>query len=606
MRAKLLLTCLLAGAAIPAFAQPGRVGDRPDEPAGQPLPDHQAANVRVDGAVVEPLKLPPDLAALKVPAGYRIGIFAQDLGNARMLAVADDGTVYLTRRAEGDVQMLRDTNGDGRADLVRTVARRPGMHGIALDGRTAWLVTQKQVYTAPILTDGGFGPLTRIIDDLPDTGQHPNRTIALGPDGMLYLSVGSTCNACTEASPESASMLRVSRDGKSRMIYAAGLRNTIGFDWHPRTGALWGLDHGIDWLGDTQQVEELNRIASGKQYGWPFIYGMGGHNPQDDPPGNLAMEDWDRMSERPLLGTDAHAAPMQMAFYRGAQFPAAEQGSAYAAFRGSWNRREPSGYDVRRVRFDAAGNPVAIEPFVTGFITRVQGGGWGHRGRLAGLAVARDGALLFTDDENGVIYRVSYEGPDRAGSALPKPPVVNEQPPAGPIALARTETTANGRLTVSSPAFGANGAIPRQHSAYYEDISPPLSWGALPAGTRSVAVIMDDPDAASAKPVNHWLAWNIPPALTALPEAVPTLPQVDTLQNIRQGRNSRGSTGYFGPRPPVGDKPHRYHVQLFALDKTLDILPGSDRETLLRAMQGHVLGKGEVVGTYRQATAPTK
>lgn len=607
-----LLVALLATAA-PATAQgqpPGRVGARAVEPAMQKLPDFKAANVRVDAAVVEPVKLAPDLSALRVPAGFRISMFAEGLGNARMLAVADDGTIYLTRREEGDVQMLRDTNNDGRADLVRTVARRPGMHGIALDGRTAFLVTNKEVFTAAIAADGSFGPLTRIIDDLPDAGQHPNRTIAVGPDGMLYISVGSTCNACHETNVENATMLRATRDGKSRTIYAAGLRNTIGFGWHPRGGQMWGLDHGIDWLGDTQQQEELNRIGQGKQYGWPYIYAQGGQNPQDDPPGDLTMDDWDRMSERSVLGTDAHAAPMQMEFYRGAMFPAAEQSNAFAAFRGSWNRKNPSGYDVRRIRFDAGGSAVAIEPFVTGFITKTRGGGWGQRGRLAGLAVANDDALLFSDDANGVIYRVTYEGPASPGAMLPKPrmaPMPLEPRPLGQaLAMTRGETQAPARLTISSPAFRANGAIPQVHSAYHEGISPPLTWGALPAGTRSVALLVEDPDAAVGKPFVHWLAWNVAPTMTGLPEAVPNTPQLPAMMNLRQGRTTRGSTGYYGPRPPVGDKPHRYHFQLFALDTLLAISPGSDRETLLAAIQGHVLGKGELVGTYRQEAPPAK
>lgn len=600
-RFALFLTAAMLPSALLA-QQPGEIGGRAVEPAGQPLPDHEAANVRVAGAVVEPVKLPPDLTALRVPRGYRISMWAEELGNARMLAAAPDGTVYVTRRAQGDVLMLKDADRDGRAELRRTVARRPGMHGIALDGRTAFLVTQRDVYTAPILADGGFGPLTRIIDDLPDTGQHSNRTIAVGPDGWLYLSVGSTCNACTEASPESAAMLRVSKDGKSRSIFATGLRNTIGFDWHPETGELWGFDHGIDWLGDTQQREELNKIEHGKSYGWPFIYGDGGHNPQDDPPGDLSMADWDRMSVRPAATTDAHAAPMQMAFYRGANLPAAEQGNGFAAFRGSWNRKDPSGYDIRRVRFDAAGSPVAIEPFVTGFLDR---GRPGQRGRLAGLAVHADGSLLFSDDENGVIYRVAYEGRDRAGAALPKP-IVSMPMAAGRIALQRAETQAAGRLSISAPAFRPGTAIPQAHSAYYEDVSPALNWGAAPAGTRSFALIMDDPDAASAKPVNHWLAWNIPATTMSLPEGVPTLTQLPDYGMTRQGRNTRGSIGYFGPRPPIADKPHRYHFQLLALDTMLNILPGSDRETLLAAMRGHVLAKGEVIGTYRQATRPPK
>lgn len=597
---------MLLATAAPAMAQDGRVGGKPVEPAGQKLPDPEAANVRVDGAIVEPLRLPPDLAALTVPAGYTIGMFAENLGHPRMLTVADDGAVYVTNRDEGTVTLLRDADGDGRAETVRTVARRPGMHGIALDGRTAFLVTQKDVYIAPIAADGSFGELVRIIDDLPDTGQHSNRVVQIGPDGWLYLSVGSTCNACTEVSPESATILRVSRDGKSRTIYATGLRNTIGFDWHPRTRQLWGLDHGIDWLGDTQQVEELNRIDKGKQYGWPYIYGMGGQNPQDDPPGDLTMDDWDRMSERASLGTDAHAAPMQMAFYRGAMFPAAEQGNAFAAFRGSWNRRDPVGYEVRRVRFDAAGNAVAIEPFVTGFITKTQGGGWGQRARLAGLAVAKDGALLFSDDENGIIYRVAYEGAEPRGAAIPKPMMRESLPSGGAIAWDREETNTQRTVTVTATGFAKSSAIPKKHSAYYEDLSPAIGWGAPPPGTKSFALLMEDPDSVSAKPFVHWVAWNIPATRENLPEAVPTAPQLPALGMMRQGRNTRGSIGYFGPRPPVGDPPHHYHFQVFALDTVLDILPGSDRETLLAAMQGHVLTKGETVGTYAQPAPPTK
>jgi len=143
------------------------------EPEGQALPEPKAANVRVPGVILEPRAVKPDaasLARLEVPQGFNVGMFAQGLGNARLLAVADDGTVYLTRRAEGDVVMLRDTDGDGRAEMQRTVARRPGMHGIAISGRTVYLVAQKDVLKAPILGDGSFGPLELLAGDLPDAG----------------------------------------------------------------------------------------------------------------------------------------------------------------------------------------------------------------------------------------------------------------------------------------------------------------------------------------------------------------------------------------------------------------------------------------------------
>ena len=174
--------------------------------------------------------------------------------------------------------MLKDTDGDGKADIVRTVASRPNMHGIAIDGRKAYLVTIKEIYVADIASDGSFGPLTRIADDLPDAGQHADRTIAVGPDGMLYVSVGSTCNVCIEDNPENATMLQVKPDGSSRRITASGLRNTIGFAFQPATGEMYGWDHGIDWLGDNAQPEEMNLIKEGRS-GWPYIYGMGEKEP---------------------------------------------------------------------------------------------------------------------------------------------------------------------------------------------------------------------------------------------------------------------------------------------------------------------------------------
>ncbi len=600
----LFSTLLLASTS--AFAAPGQVGDRPIAPDGKTLPNSAEANVRVEGAIVEPRKVAPDVSTLRVPDGYRISIFAEGLGAPRMLATGDDGSVYVTRRTEGDVIKLTDTNRDGVADTRETVARRPGMHGIAIDGRTAYLVTQRDVYTAPILANGNFGPLTRIIDDLPDAGQHMNRTIAVKGD-MLYISVGSTCNACSETSPESATLLEASKDGKSRTIYASGLRNTIGFGWHPVTGQLWGLDHGIDWLGDTQQREELNRIDRGKAYGWPYIYGDGGHNPQDDPPGKLTMADWDAMSMRPTATTDAHAAPMQMLFYKGTMFPRSEQGNGFAAFRGSWNRSEPSGYDVRRVRFDASGNPVAIEPFVTGFV-RKTGSGWVQSGRPVGIVEAADGSLLFSEDNNGVIYRVSRTTA-AGGTPLTMRPAtaaaLEPRPMGTMLAAVRPEVATKGKVSVSSASFRDNAIIPQQHSAYYEDLSPALSWTAVP-GAQSYAILMEDPDAAMGNPFVHWVAWNIPAGTTSLEMAIPTMPQLPEKGMMRQGRNTRGSTGYYGPRPPVGDRPHRYHFQVFALDGILNISPGSDREALLAAMKGRVIGKGSVMGRYAQAAPPPK
>lgn len=189
---------------------------------------------------------PQRIAGLRVPKGFEVGVFAQDLLNARILATGTEGTVYVSRREQGDVLMLKDVDADGRADGPPvTVANRSGAHGIAVHAGKFYLATVKEVFVADIQPDGRLGELTLLMGDLPDAGQHANRTLAFGPDQMLYISVGSTCNACNESNPENATLLRVMPDGKSRSIFARGLRNTIGFGWQPQTGELWGMDHGI-------------------------------------------------------------------------------------------------------------------------------------------------------------------------------------------------------------------------------------------------------------------------------------------------------------------------------------------------------------------------
>jgi len=160
------------------------------------------------------------------------------------------------------------------------------------------------------------------------------------------------------------------------------------------------------------------------------------------------------------------------------------------------------------------------------------------------------------------------------------------------LAAARSETRATATIAVTSPAFAAGAAIPLRHSAYGDGVSPALRWSGLPAGTRSLALMMEDPDATSARPFVHWLAWNIDPAAGSLPEGV-----APDASGLVQGRNNRRSNGYFGPRPP-GSRPHHYHFQLFALDAPLNLPAGADREALLAAMNGHVLAQGDLVGLF--------
>lgn len=584
----------------------------------KPKPDHhhehkknKPGQATILGHVLKPEPLPPTQMTKKIalPRGFEVNVFAKDLINPRMIAVADNGDVYVTRRDVGDVVRLVDANNDGVAEQQEVVANRPGMHGIAIDGNTVFLATVNEIYTTTIQADGKFAPLTLVLDDLPDGGQHPNRTLAVGPDNKLYVSVGSTCNACDETNPESATMLQMNPDGTSRKIFASGLRNTIGFDFEPETGELFGMDHGIDWLGDNEQYEELNHLVKGKQYGWPYIYDDSKFNPQDEPPADITHQEWAARSIEPLGFYTPHAAPMQLTFYTGAQFPEEYQGDAFIAMRGSWNRKPPAGYEVVRIQF-SGGKPVKFEPFMQGFLTR-KGDRWAHHGRLAGLAQAKDGALLVSDDTNGVIYRVAYTGKSRFNRPLGPPTnahnvdvrVVNADSarPEGPhIANLATQLLgADGQsLAVESPAFEPNGEIPRKFALEGENISPPLKWQAGPEGTKSYAVIMEDPDVAQNPPFVHWLLFNIPADVAELPEGIPPLPELLKPEGALQGKNDRGSIGYIGPNPPTEDPAHHYYFQVFALDTTLDLPVGPTREELLKAMEGHVLESGQLIGLY--------
>lgn len=587
-RYPLLLIAAAAAAPSASLAQPaGKVG--------------QYSDVTVTGAILEPAprRFADDdelLAGFAMAPGAKATVFARDLVNPRILAVSADGTLYATRRSVGDVVMLRDGDGDGMADAPVTVASRAGMHGIAFDGDRVYLATVNDVYVADVADDGTFGDLHRIIDDLPDGGQHPNRTLAVGPDGRLYISVGSTCNACAESNPESATMLRAEPDGSSRTIFAGGLRNTIGFDWEPGTGRLWGMDHGIDWLGDNEQIEELNHIQQGGQYGWPYVYGMDQFNPQDNPPPGTSLETWAAMSEEPALGHTPHAAPMQMVFYDGAMFPE-WRGDALVAMRGSWNRRPPSGYDLVRIDFEE-GKPVGIEPVMTGFLAEGTDG-WSYAGRPVGVAVGHDGAIFLSDDSEGVIYRIASDTPARNEAAAPTPVRDTVMPPP-PLPLAAEILQAGAALSVSAP-FNADGPIDPRHAADGDNASPALSWGDAPEGTRSFVVIVEDPDASEPKPFVHWLAYDIPASVTALREGMPTEASLPDPKGMKQGANSMGSTGYTGPKPPVADGAHHYHFQVFALDVPgLDLSPAADRAAVLDAMEGHVLAGGNIVGTFER------
>jgi len=371
-----------------------------------PETEEEPTATQISGFVFRPALVPAtdaNIAQLKVPAGFVVRKFADNLGKPRILAVNSNGDTYASDRDAGTVMLLQDANNDGVAEIKKTVATIKQAHGLAIFNSKLYIFAVNELYVTNIAADGTLSQPTVLIAGLPDGGQHPNRTLAFGPDGKMYLSIGSTCNACPEPNALNATMVQANPDGTNRRIFASGLRNTIGFGWHPQTKEFWGMDHGIDWLGDDDQKEELNQIKENSRYGWPYIFADGKYNPADRPEGDTTYKDYLALTTLPQLLYDAHAAPMQMIFYTGAMFGSEYQNDAFVAMRGSWNRSKPTGYKVVRIKFEN-GKPTRVDDFLTGFLVD---NNKSHFARLVGLAVYKDGSLLVSDDTNGVIYRVS-------------------------------------------------------------------------------------------------------------------------------------------------------------------------------------------------------
>jgi glucose/arabinose dehydrogenase len=344
-----------------------------------------------------------NIQSVHLPTGFHIAKFVDGLDHPRVLLATPNDTLYVSSREAGTITLIKFVNGS----LVKQqVAASKDVHGLAMRNNELYYVTIHDVFVAPIHGDGTLGDSRKIISGLPGGGQHADRTIAFGPDGWLYISVGSTCNECEERNPQNATMLRSHADGSGLETIATGLRNTIGFAFQPGNGTLYGFDDGVDWLGNDAQREELNLIENGKKYGWPYIFGDGQKNAYREPPLKKTLDDWDKSSQRPVLTWSAHAASMQLMFYTGTMFPSAFRGDAFATMHGSWNRNPPSGYEIVRIHFED-GKPQKIEPFAEGFLMK-KNGQWARFARPFGLAQLKDGSILMGDEQNGVIYRISY------------------------------------------------------------------------------------------------------------------------------------------------------------------------------------------------------
>lgn len=332
--------------------------------------------------------------SLRVPTAFRVAVFADKLQGVRYLALGPGDAVYASQPASGVIVKLTDGNHDGLADSVVTVAR--GLHGpfgIAFRGDTMYVAEERDVLR---FDPNGREPVT-IIRNIP-AGGHSTRTILFGPDGKLYLAVGSSCNICDERDSLRAAVSQFNRDGSVGRIFAKGLRNTVGMAFHPTTGELWGNNNDRDNLGDDVPPERVNIIKDGRDYGWPRCYLPGMPNPE------YGSADCSQI-EPPAITIQAHSAPLGLAFYTGTQFPREYRGDAFMTLHGSWNRSVPTGAKVVRVKVDSAGHQATgVDDFVTGW-QLPDGSRWG---RPVGLLVLPDGSLLVSDDTGGKIWRVSY------------------------------------------------------------------------------------------------------------------------------------------------------------------------------------------------------
>lgn len=343
------------------------------------------------------------LDRISLPPGFEMTLYATDVPEARSLALGANGTVFVGSRRAGNVYALVDRNGDRTADAVHTIASGLFLpNGVAFRDGALYVAEVNRILRfddvearladppAPVVVHAG----------LPDDTWHGWKYIGFGPDGRLYVPVGAPCNVCTRRDERYATILRMQPDGTDAEVFARGVRNTVGFDWHPETGELWFTDNGRDWLGDDAPPCELNRApAAGLHFGFPYCHGA-----------DISDPDFGRQRNcdtftAPAQALGPHVAPLGMRFYTGGTFPAAYRHQVFIAEHGSWNRSTPIGYRITLVRL-RDGRTAGYEVFAEGWLGK-DGRAWG---RPVDLLVMPDGALLVSDDQAGAVYRIAYVG----------------------------------------------------------------------------------------------------------------------------------------------------------------------------------------------------
>jgi glucose/arabinose dehydrogenase len=371
------------------------------------------SGVIATGVAVSGRQTGSPLDRLTVPAGFQLGVFAENVENARQMVLGPKGTVFVGSRTAGKVHAVVDANGDHKADRVVVIAKGLDQpNGLAMRNGALYVATASRLLRFDDIEahlDAAPAPVT-VRADLPNprTG-HTWKFIAFGPDDMLYMSIGAPCNVCASP-PQVSAIVRMKPDGSSMETFAEGVRNSVGFDWHPATRALWFTDNGRDMLGEDVPNDELNVAATpGLHFGFPFCH-----------QGDVADPEFGKQracsaTVPPVQKLGPHVAAVGMAFYTGTMFPAKYKNAAIIALHGSWNRATPSGYKVMAAHTDGA-RVTGYEPLVDGFLPGITSGsapgGWGAGkaaiGRPADVLQMPDGSVLVSDDAGNRLIRVSY------------------------------------------------------------------------------------------------------------------------------------------------------------------------------------------------------
>ena len=376
-----------APAAPPAWQQ-GRVGEMATSTLA-PVPGRMTATPVADIPV----------ASFKLPPGFKAEVWASGMPGARAMARGDDGKIYIGTRGIGRVYEVTDGGAQRTNRVVVDKLVQPA--GVAFkNGALYVMAIDKMLRFDGIEKNPGVAPVDMTAAfKLPPEQHHNWKYIAFGPDNKLYVPFGTPCNICVPGA-EYAQIRRYNADGSGMEVIARGVRNSVGFDWHPVTKELWFTDHGRDWMGDDTPDDELNRLSgTGQHFGFPYCHANGVADKDlkiDKPCDGITL---------PVTTMGPHVAVMGAHFYTGSMFPAEYKNLLFVARKGSWNRTKKLGYDVVTVRADADGKNAAMTPFMTGFLDSSNDS---FSGRPTYFMQLPDGSLLLTDEQLGAIYRISY------------------------------------------------------------------------------------------------------------------------------------------------------------------------------------------------------